>query len=308
MLSKPVKVGLPFGLAVAIAGCGGSASNQASQTTHQAGAVAAASSQSGTSSSPSAMPGTHSTMTSSQSGMSGSTGMSMMHAHTGAHLAVLSPTSGTLVTGESVPFSVSLSNFKVDCSSAGTPDHAGVGHYHVTLDGSLINMYCGPSGRVSMLDVKSGKHMLGVIPATNEHADDMSAAKMIPIVYQPAAPVKAVVALHLGKPKIQILSPATGASVHGTLTMRIALSNFNLSCALYGKPDVAGYGHWHLNVDSTTMGMMGMGTMLRMSCEHTLSISLAHIKPGSHRFFAILEDNQHAPTPGAMASVNVNVQ
>jgi hypothetical protein len=119
--------------------------------------------------------------------------MSMANAHTGAHVVVLSPALGTVVTGESVPFSVSLSNLRVDCSSACTPDHAHVGRYHVTL----INMYCGPKGRVSMLDVKPGKHILGVIPATNEHADDMSAAKMIPIVYWPAGPVQAVAAQHL---------------------------------------------------------------------------------------------------------------
>jgi hypothetical protein len=179
----------------------------------------------------------------------------------------------------------------------------------VTLDGSLINMYCEPNGQVSMLDVKPGMHMLGFIPASNEHADDMKAAKMIPIDYRPAAAAGSVAPLTFpGKPQIQILSPKPGETVHGSLTMRIAVKNFRLSCAMYGKPDVAGYGHWHLNMDSTTIGMMGMGTMFRMSCEHTLSFSLAHVKPGNHRFFAILEDNQHAPTPHAMASVNVNVR
>jgi hypothetical protein len=77
---------------------------------------------------------------------------------------------------------------------------------------------------------------------------------------------------------------------------------------MYGKPDASVYGHQHLNVDSTTIGMTGMGTMLRMSYANTLSISLAHLKPGTLRFFAILEDNQHAPTSGAMASVGVNVR
>jgi hypothetical protein len=303
MLFKRVMAGLPVGLALAIAGCGGSSSNQSSQTTHQTSAVAAASPQSGTSSSQSNMP-------SSQSGMSGSgSSGSMMEAHTGAHVSVASPAPGTVVTGQSVPFHVAVSNFKVDCSSSGTPDHAGVGHYHVTLDGSLINMYCEPNGQLSTLDVKPGKHMLGFIPASNEHADDMKAAKMIPIDYRPATTPATVAPLHPhGKPQIQILSPRPGETVHGIVTMRIAVNNFRLSCAMYGKPDVAGYGHWHLNVDSTTMGMMGMGTMLRMSCANTLSISLAHIKPGTHRFFAILEDNQHAPTPGAMASVSVNVR
>jgi hypothetical protein len=36
-------------------------------------------------------------------------------------------------------------------------------------------------------------------------------------------------------------------------------------------------------------------------------VSLAGIEPGSHRFFAILEDNQHAPTPKAQDSVKLNV-
>ena len=234
--------------------------------------------------------------------------MSMMSAHTGAHLRVLSPDAGTVVGGQGAPFEVSVSNFHVDCSSAGTHDRAGVGHHHVTIDGSLVNMYCEPHGEVSMLDVKPGKHMLGFIPAANEHADDMKAAKMVPIVYRPTAAVASVAPLHFpGKPQIQILSPKSGETVHGTVTLHIAVKNFHISCAMYGKPDVAGYGHWHLNVDSTTMGMMGMGTMLRMSCANTLSISLAHLKPGTHRLFAILEDNQHAPTPGAMASVSVNV-
>ena len=307
MLSKRVMAGLPLGLAVAIAGCGGSSSNEASQTAHQASTVA--SSQSGTSSSET-MPSTKSTMPNSQSGMSGSgSSGAMMEAHTGARVRVASPAPGTVVAGPSVPFHVALSNFKVDCSSAGTPDKAGVGHYHITLDGSLINMYCEPNGQVSMLDVKPGMHMLGFIPASNEHADDMKAAKMVAIDYRPATTPAAVAPLHFaGKPQIQILSPKPGETVHGSVTMRIAVENFKLSCAMYGKPDVAGYGHWHLNMDSTTMGMMGMGTMFRMSCEHTLTFSLAHVKPGNHRFFAILENDQHAPTPRAMTSVNVTVR
>jgi hypothetical protein len=89
--------------------------------------------------------------------------------------------------------------------------------------------------------------------------------------------------------------------------MTVQPKNFRFSCALYGKPDVAGYGHWHINVDSTSKGMMGMGTMLGMSCARTFHVSLAGIKPGHHTFYAILEDDQHAPTPHAQASVTVNV-
>jgi hypothetical protein len=54
--------------------------------------------------------------------------------------------------------------------------------------------------------------------------------------------------------------------------------------------------------------MMGMGTMLGMSCQRSFHVSLAGIKPGKHTFFAILEDDQHAPTPGAQDSVTLNVR
>ena len=53
---------------------------------------------------------------------------------------------------------------------------------------------------------------------------------------------------------------------------------------------------------------MGMATMLGMSCQRTFHVSLAGITPGAHTFFAILEDNQHAPTPHAQASVKLNVR
>jgi hypothetical protein len=53
--------------------------------------------------------------------------------------------------------------------------------------------------------------------------------------------------------------------------------------------------------------MMGMGTMLGMSCAKTFHVSLAGIEPGKHRFFAILEDNLHVPSIGAQATVSVTV-
>jgi hypothetical protein len=48
--------------------------------------------------------------------------------------------------------------------------------------------------------------------------------------------------------------------------------------------------------------------MLGMSCAKKFHVSLAGIKPGKHRFFAILENNLHAPTIGAQAVVRVTVR
>ncbi len=233
----------------------------------------------------------------------------MMMAHTGAKLSVLGPKNGTTLTGNALSTLVSITHFKVDCRFAGTANRKGIGHYHIELDKSLVNMICGPRSSVSMLDVKPGPHTVQFIPAANDHADDMKAMKQISFTYKPAHPLAAASPLSLpGKASVSVVSPKPGATVHGGFNFVVGVKNFRLSCALYGKAPVKGYGHWHANVDTTTMGMMGMGTMLGMSCGRSFHVSLAGIKPGQHKFIAILEDNTHAPTIGAQASVTVNVK
>src|ERR671937_1496084 len=233
----------------------------------------------------------------------------MMTANTGAKLKVLAPRTDTTLTGNALRTLVSITHFKVDCRFAGTANRKGIGHYHIELDKSLINMFCRPRGQVSMLDVKPGKHTVQFIPAANDHADDMKAMKQISFTYKPSSPLPAAKPLSFpGKPSVRIVSPKPGATVHGGFNLVVAVKNFKLSCALYGKANVKGYGHWHANVDTTTMGMMGMGTMLGMSCARSFHVSTAGIKPGQHKFIAILVDNIHAPSIGVMASVPVTVR
>jgi hypothetical protein len=233
----------------------------------------------------------------------------MMTANTGAKLKVLAPKTGTTLTGNTLGTRVSITHFKVDCRFAGTANRKGIGHYHIELDKSLINMFCSPRGRISMLNVRPGKHTVQFIPAANDHADDLKAEKQISFTYRPSRPLSAAKPLSFpGKPSVRIVSPRPGATVHGGFNLVVAVKNFRLSCALYGKAPVKGWGHWHANVDTTSQGMMGMGTMLGMSCARSFHVSLAGIKPGQHKFFAILEDNTHAPTIHAQASVRLNVK
>jgi ribosomal protein L24E len=235
-------------------------------------------------------------------------GGQMMSAETGARLAVVSPKPSAVVHANSVPFDVGISRFKVDCRFAGTPNRMGVGHYHVELDGSLVNMFCSDRSRVSLQNVAPGPHTLTFLAAENDHTDDMKSAKKLSFDYRPTKALPVIKGEQKGAPSIRILSPKPGSTVHRGFTFTVQPKNFEFSCALYGKKDVAGYGHWHANVDSTSKGMMGMGTMLGMSCQRTFHVSLAGIKPGPHTFFAILEDDQHAPTPRAQAAVKLNVR
>ncbi len=114
---------------------------------------------------------------------------------------------------------------------------------------------------------------------------------------------------NLGKPRITITSPTNGQTVRGTFPVEVSARNFRLSCALYGKQNLKGYGHWHLNHDTMAGPMMGMGTMMGMSCANSFQASTVGLKPGKHTFFAILEDNQHAPMmPSVFGKVTVNVR
>jgi hypothetical protein len=231
----------------------------------------------------------------------------MKGADTGAAIDLQAPARGALVSGNAVRTKLAVSNFDVDCRLAGTPNRSGVGHYHIELDGSLVNMYCRSDAAISLQNVEPGEHELEFLPATNDHTDDFGAEKKVAFTYKPARKLPEITGEEKGKPSIRIVSPSPGSTVRGSFDLKVAPSNFEFSCALYGKKNVAGYGHWHANVDSTSKGMMGMATMLGMSCAPSFHVSLAGIEPGPHRFFAILEDNQHAPTPKAQDSVKLNV-
>jgi hypothetical protein len=229
--------------------------------------------------------------------------------HSGAKLKVLAPTKGSTLAANAVSTRLSIKGFRIDCGLAGTANRKGIGHYHIELDHSLVNMFCGPRAQVSMLDVKPGKHTLQFVPAANDHAEDKKAGKQVSFVYKPSSPLPPAKPLTFGgKPQVRIVSPKPGATVHGGFDFVVDVNNFRLSCALYGKDRVQGYGHWHANVDTTTQGMMGMATMLGMSCARSFHVSLAGIKPGKHTFFAILEDNKHVPSIGKQASVAVTVK
>lgn len=227
----------------------------------------------------------------------------------GAKVRVLAPAPGGTVRGNVVSSDVSITHFRLNCGLAGTANRKGVGHYHIELDHALINMFCAKRTSISMLNVAPGKHTLIFVPAANDHAEDKKAEKTVSFVYKPSQALPRATPLSFSaKPSLRIVSPKNGATVHGGFDFTVAVRNFRLSCALYGKANVRGYGHWHANVDTTKLGMMGMGTMLGMSCAKTFHVSLAGIKPGKHRFIAILEDNTHAPTIGAQAAVSVIVR
>ena len=241
---------------------------------------------------------------------SGQEAMMMQPGAENMKVTILSPSDGTKITGNTVAIQVQVSGFTNTCSGAGAKDVAAFGHYHIELDKSLVNMYCTPAAAlVSMQNVKPGSHTFTVIPAQNDHEEITANAKSITIDYEPTNPPTTIVDATFSGPKaIKILSPAAGSTVKGAFNVAVQVTNFNVSCDLFGKPDVAGYGHWHLNWDSDAGAMMGMGTMAGMVCANTFQASTGGLKPGRHMLIALLVDNGHAPfNPDVRDTIEVNV-
>ncbi len=212
-------------------------------------------------------------------------------------VAIDSPADGTKVTDNEVMLNVSATGFDLTCALAGKPDQEGKGHYHVLIDKSLVDMFCAKEARISLQNVKPGKHTLAVVPAQDDHAEIHENEAEITIDYQPTQVLPEIAdATTVRQPAVKIVSPKPGDTVSGDFDVVVEVTNFSLSCDLYGKPAVAGYGHWHLNFDSSTGPMMGMGTMAGMSCKETFHASTEGFAPGStHTLIAILIDNGHAP-------------
>ncbi len=209
---------------------------------------------------------------------------------------LVSPEEGLVLTGNTLKVEVETSGFTDSCDTAGKPDAEGQGHYHLLLDGALINMFCTPKASVSMQNVAPGEHMLEAVPTQNDHAEIHDNAVEMAFTYDPSNPLPEITESVTGTPSIEILEPQDGATLSGDFDVTVQITNYEDSCSLLGKPDVPGHGHWHVNIDSMTGPMMGMGTMLGMACTNTFHASTIGLDPGStHTLFALLTDNGHAP-------------
>jgi len=226
------------------------------------------------------------------------------------HTAFTAPADGIKVTENQLSVGVNVTGYTDSCDWAGRPPRQSFGHYHLLLDKALVNMYCTLNATVSLQNVKPGMHKLTVLPALNDHAEVEENGQTINFDYEPTSPLAELTDLpSSGPPSIKILSPKPGTTVSGTFDVTVLITNFKPDCDLYGKPDLAGYGHWHLNYDTASGAMMGMGGMQGMSCTTTLHASTVGLKTGeTHTLIALLVDNGHAPlNPAVQDKVDVTI-
>ena len=236
-------------------------------------------------------------------------------------LAIVSPKPGEQVTTDDIEVTVTVENFALDCAKAGMKDEPTAGHVHAMIDGmsmaQLANFYCDQTFTIPGDGLTPGKHTLIIDLATHSHLDLMETAKEVEIDFRPATPVPLPEPNDEGTPGVELVSPTNGATVPPKFTVEVSPVNFTPSEGLEGKPNVPGYGHWHVFVDTTDpMALMEeamaemeeemagtpmagehmampMPAMVLMPGTNTFEVDLTAWGPGEHTIFVEPVQNDH---------------
>ena len=235
-------------------------------------------------------------------------------------LAVLSPSNGDTVTSTDIPMSVRVSNFTLSTPDVGLPDKDGEGHIHVMLDGMnmgvLFNFYTTPQFTLPGEGMKPGQHTLTFDLASNTHMDMEDTVTSVTINYQPLTAKAAPQANpSAGTPEVSIVWPPNGATVGPVFTLQVNKKNFTPSLELEGKPNLAGFGHYHVFVDMDMSGMgmeggmMSMAGMIGMPGSDTIPVDLSAWSNGQHSITVEPVQDDHTPIQGAMPGmITINLQ
>lgn len=267
---------------------------------------------------------------------------------------IASPAPGSTVRGSNIPVSVAVHNFNFECDNVGkTNAPIGEGHLHAMVDGmDMGHLVVGPGCNKSFLfsgqGLARGKHVLTVVLATDAHVMG-SAPASVPFNYEPSGSTALPSAMTGGgEPSVRVLSPKSGVSVNKRFNLVLAVNDFDLSCGLEGKKDVAGWGHVHVFVqqagetsaspatpmvammktpEGMQMGQMlmkqtgmsmdqvksmmtiAMPAMVSMPCARTIPIDLSTWRSGKAKIIVQLANNDHMPAMGASpAAIDVNLK
>jgi len=235
-------------------------------------------------------------------------------------IKVLSPAASEKITSTDIPVKVEVANFKLSPAHVGLPDKSGEGHIHVMIDGMnmgvLFNFYTTTSFTLPGQGIAPGKHKLIFDLASNTHVDMEDTVQEVEIDYQPTSPKAAPEAItNAGTPEVQIVSPADGATVGPKFSIQVKPTNFTPSLDLEGKPNLKGYGHYHVFVDMPAMteggggAMMSMAGMVLMPGSNSFDVDLSAWPAGKHTLTVELVQNDHTPIEGAKpAMISINLQ
>ena len=226
-------------------------------------------------------------------------------------LVVVSPKSGDTITSTDILVAVQVSNFTLSSADVGQPDKEGEGHIHVMLDGMtmgvLFNFYTSPTFTLSGQGMQPGQRALTFDLASNTHMDMEDTVQTVTISYQPAtAKAAPQPSAGGGAPAVSIMWPPDGATLGPVFTLQVSKTNFTPSLELEGKPNLAGYGHYHVFVDMPPMdasgaqsGMMSMAGMIAMPATDSIPVDLRAWPNGQHTLTVEPVQDDHTPIQGA---------
>lgn len=200
-------------------------------------------------------------------------------------ITLTSPATGAVISGNSITVGVAPQNFTFSCALVGKPDVPGVGHWHLHVDGNLVDFECGTAHLLSLAALTPGAHTLTAVLSTNGHMEltNPEASVTIPFTYQPTLPT------------IQVQAP-TVVDQNSQFKVHVNWTNFTTSEDFFGKELIPGYGHWHLYIDGyKTDAMTEMMHMVDMGTANTDTLNTTGLTPGPHTVWARLVDNHHMP-------------
>src|SRR5713101_7039869 len=100
--------------------------------------------------------------------------------------------------------------------------------------------------------------------------------------------------------KVLITSPASGTKVtDNSVTLAVQASGYTPTCALAGKADQAGSGHYHILLDKS---------LLNMYCTPTATISLQNVTPGMHTLTAVPTLTDHTEIEENAVSITIDYE
>lgn len=226
-------------------------------------------------------------------------------------LEIVSPASGATIDTNSILVSLNISNFTLSAAASGAADEDGVGQVLVFLDGDtvaqLTNIYVTNSFIVPGDGLAPGEHTLAVVLASNTHAPMMDTAQTVTINYQPVEPLPLPGENYTGEPGVTLVSPADGDTVPAQFEVQVQPQNFLATTGLEGKANVAGYGHYHVWVDTPEMPESLAGLVL-MPGTNAFTLDLSAWGTGEHQIRIETANNDHTMyDPAKAASFTVNV-
>jgi hypothetical protein len=86
--------------------------------------------------------------------------------------------------------------------------------------------------------------------------------------------------------KVRVTAPRDGVKVTANaVTLQVAATGYTPSCALVGKADQPGTGHYHMLLDKA---------LINMFCTPTATVSLQNVHPSMHTLAVVPALNDHA--------------